>query len=199
MADEEIRHRTMLIDMHRAKFGEYLPLIRRQDVKGFIHHSKPLWLMRPLGLEEVRKFAETMEYEAERFYRKTAETARDISIRKAPDRTCRDRIRAREPGAQAWRNHPDQGRPRQGGRDRAPHVRAAIRAAGPGRADGRLGVDPGAAVCGGLRHPSHLGDIPGRHRGLGRRRHLHGVRRGVVRRRLAHRPRHAVDLRQYPG
>jgi erythrin-vacuolar iron transport family protein len=82
MADEEIRHRTMLIDMHREKFGEYLPLIRRQDVKGFVHHSKPLWLMRPLGLDEVRKFAERMEYEAERFYRKSAEAARDISIRK---------------------------------------------------------------------------------------------------------------------
>jgi rubrerythrin len=82
MADEEIRHRTMLIDMHREKFGDYLPLIRRQDVKGFVHHSKPLWLMRPLGLVEVRKFAERMEFEAERFYRKSAEAARDISIRK---------------------------------------------------------------------------------------------------------------------
>src|SRR5262249_53985150 len=82
MAEEEIRHRTMLIDMHRQKFGEYLPLIRRQDVKGFIHHSKPLWLMRPLGLDEVRKMVERMEYEAARFYRKAAESARDISIRK---------------------------------------------------------------------------------------------------------------------
>ena len=82
MADEEVRHRTMLFDMYREKFGEYLPLIRRQDVRGFIHHSKPLWLMRPLGLDEVRKFAGRMEYEAERFYRKAAETARDISIRK---------------------------------------------------------------------------------------------------------------------
>jgi rubrerythrin len=81
MADEEVRHRTMLFDMYRSKFGEYLPLIRRQDVKGFIHHSKPLWLMRPLGLPEVRKFAETMEYEAERFYRRGAENARDASVR----------------------------------------------------------------------------------------------------------------------
>ncbi len=82
MADEEMRHRTMLFDMYRQKFGEYLPLIRRQDVRGFIHHSRPLWLMRPLGLDEVRKFAGRMEYEAEGFYRKAAESARDISIRK---------------------------------------------------------------------------------------------------------------------
>jgi rubrerythrin len=81
MAEEEIRHRTMLIDHYRQKFGEYLPLIRRQDVKGFIQH-KPLWLARTLGIEEVRKITETMEIEAERFYRKAAETARDPSVRK---------------------------------------------------------------------------------------------------------------------
>ena len=81
MADEEVRHRTMLFDLYRSKFGEYLPLIRRHDVKGFVQH-KPLWLVRPLGLDEVRKFAARMEYEAERFYRRAAETARDISIRK---------------------------------------------------------------------------------------------------------------------
>ena len=80
MADEEVRHRTMLFDLYRSKFGEYLPLIRRQDVKGFIQ-KKPLWLMHPLNLDEVRKFAESMEYEAARFYRRAAETTRDTSVR----------------------------------------------------------------------------------------------------------------------
>src|SRR5712664_2863869 len=61
LADEEVRHRTMLFDLYRAKFGDYLPLIRRQDVKGFVKHTKPLWLVRPLFLDEVRKYAETME------------------------------------------------------------------------------------------------------------------------------------------
>jgi rubrerythrin len=80
MAEEEVRHRTMLFDLYRAKFGDYLPLIRRQDVKGFI--QKPaLWLRPPLALDEVRKYAETMEYEAARFYRKAAETTRDASMR----------------------------------------------------------------------------------------------------------------------
>ena len=82
MADEEVRHRSMLFDMYRGKFGDYLPLIRRQDVKGFIRHDRPLWLMRPLGLEEVRKFAENMEFEAARFYRRASETTRDASVRK---------------------------------------------------------------------------------------------------------------------
>lgn len=81
MADEEVTHRTRLYDLYRQKFGEYLPLIRRQDVQGFIQHRSTLWLMRPLGLEEVRKFAENMEYEAERFYRRAAEGARDASVR----------------------------------------------------------------------------------------------------------------------
>jgi len=81
MAEEEVTHRTRLYDLYREKFGEYLPLIRRQDVKGFIRARAPLWLMRPLRLDEVRKYAETMEYEAERFYRKAAENARDASVR----------------------------------------------------------------------------------------------------------------------
>src|SRR6202022_1921104 len=80
MADGEVRHRGMLFDLYRTKFGEFLPLIRRQDVKGFIRH-RPLWLVRPLGLDEVRKYAAEMEFETARFYRKAAETARDASVR----------------------------------------------------------------------------------------------------------------------
>jgi rubrerythrin len=80
MAEEETGHRTMLFDLYRQKFGEFLPLIRRQDVKGFIT-KKPLWLMQPLGLDDVRKYAAEMEFEAARFYRKAAETSRDTSIR----------------------------------------------------------------------------------------------------------------------
>src|SRR5712675_997718 len=80
MAQEEVRHRGMLFDLYRLKFGEYMPLIRRQDVKGFVRH-RPLWLVRPLGLDEVRKYAAEMEFETARFYRKAAATARDASVR----------------------------------------------------------------------------------------------------------------------
>jgi erythrin-vacuolar iron transport family protein len=85
MAQEEVGHRTMLFDLYRAKFGEYLPLIRRQDVKGFVRH-KPLWLVRPLGLDEVRKYAAAMEFETARFYRKAAQAAHDASVRELLDR-----------------------------------------------------------------------------------------------------------------
>jgi rubrerythrin len=84
MADEEARHRGMLFDLYRTKFGEHLPLIRRQDVKGFIRH-RPVWLVQPLGLDEVRKYAEVSEVETERFYRKAAQATSDVSVRKLLD------------------------------------------------------------------------------------------------------------------
>src|SRR5256885_11331359 len=80
MAEEEVRHRAMLYELYREKFGEYLPLVRLQDVKGFVR-KKPIWLVQPLGVDEVRKYAADMEYETARFYRKAAETARDASVR----------------------------------------------------------------------------------------------------------------------
>jgi rubrerythrin len=82
MAEEEVGHRSRLFDLYRGKFGNYLPLIRRHDVRDFIpQKSTPLWLMRPLRLDEVRKFAERMEVQAEHFYRKAADNARDVSVR----------------------------------------------------------------------------------------------------------------------
>ncbi|MFL9827637.1 iron exporter MbfA [Rhodoplanes sp. SY1] len=80
MADEEVHHRGWLFDLYRQKFGDFIPLIRRQDVKGFVRH-KPVWLVKPLGLDEVRKYAETMEYETARFYRRAAEASRDVATR----------------------------------------------------------------------------------------------------------------------
>src|SRR5580692_5140853 len=87
MADEEVRHRTMLFDLYRTKFGEYLPLIRRQDVKGFIQ-KKPLWLMHPLNLDEVRKFAEA-EVEHESLAHKLGQQILTPSARAKEDETAR--------------------------------------------------------------------------------------------------------------
>ena len=81
MAEEENEHRRWLIDMHKRKFGEHIPLVRRQDVKGFITHE-PLWMVRPLGLDKVRKQAEAIEYETRNFYERTLERTSDASIRK---------------------------------------------------------------------------------------------------------------------
>ena len=81
MAAEEGDHRRMLLDLYRQKFGEHIPLIRRQDVRGFI--SPPsLWQMKVLRLEAMRNQAEQMEIEAARFYRQAASRSTDTSIRK---------------------------------------------------------------------------------------------------------------------
>lgn len=80
MAKEETSHRERLFHLYREKFGEHLPLVRREGISGFIKR-KPLWLMRPLGLGVVRQYAAQMEIEAAQFYRKAAAVARDESIR----------------------------------------------------------------------------------------------------------------------
>jgi len=81
MADEESDHRRSLIDLYRQKFGEHIPLIRRQDVRGFVKHT-PHWMVRPLGLGAVRKQAEEIEEETRIFYEKALEHSTDASIRK---------------------------------------------------------------------------------------------------------------------
>lgn len=81
MAAEEDRHRAALIDLHRARFGDQIPLIRREHVRGYFER-KPDWLVRPLGLEKVRAQAEAMETQAERFYREAAKRTVDASTRK---------------------------------------------------------------------------------------------------------------------
>ena len=81
MAAEENEHRRWLIDLFRTKFGEHIPLIRRQDVRGFLKHE-PIWMVRPLGLDKVRAQAETMEAEVRRFYEQALARASDAGIRK---------------------------------------------------------------------------------------------------------------------
>jgi erythrin-vacuolar iron transport family protein len=84
MREEESGHRRRLIDLYRQKFGEHIPLIRRQDVRGFVERPA-LWLIRPLRIEAVRKEASTMEVETRRFYEKAAARTQDASIRQLLD------------------------------------------------------------------------------------------------------------------
>src|ERR1041385_3357649 len=67
MRREEDGHRHRLLELYRNRFGEHVPLIRRQDVRGVVKR-RPVWLSRPLGLKAVQKAAETMEVETRRFY-----------------------------------------------------------------------------------------------------------------------------------
>lgn len=81
---EESGHRRRLTDLYREKFGDHIPLIRRQDVRGFVTR-RPVWLTKPLGLDVVRKQASAMEVETRRFYEKSAARAQDIRVRKLLD------------------------------------------------------------------------------------------------------------------
>ena len=84
MREEEIGHRQRLIDLYRQKFGEHIPHVRRDDVRGFVKR-RPVWLIRPLGLDTVRRQAESMEVETRRFYEKAAAKSQDASIRQLLD------------------------------------------------------------------------------------------------------------------
>lgn len=80
MGSEESGHRRRLTELYRQKFGEHIPLIRRQDVRGFIER-RPIWLAKPLRLDAVRKQASAMEVESRRFYERAAARAQDASVR----------------------------------------------------------------------------------------------------------------------
>ncbi|WP_017927929.1 iron exporter MbfA [Limimaricola hongkongensis] len=80
MAAEEDGHRRQLIALHRDRFGEVIPLLRREHVAGF-HARRPVWLMENLGLETIRAQAAQMEHEAGAFYARAAARARDAATR----------------------------------------------------------------------------------------------------------------------
>lgn len=81
MAEEENEHRRWLIELYRQKFGDHIPLIRREDIRGFVKHD-PIWMVRPLGLAKVRAQAEAIERETRQFYRSALERTTDVAIRK---------------------------------------------------------------------------------------------------------------------
>ncbi len=81
MAAEEDGHRRQLLEMYQSRFGANLPAIRREDVKGFLSR-RPTWLVKNLPLDTIRRQAEAMETDAQRFYVKAAEAAQDVGVRK---------------------------------------------------------------------------------------------------------------------
>jgi erythrin-vacuolar iron transport family protein len=80
MRREEDGHRHRLLDLFRSRFGDHVPLIRRQDVKGFVKR-RPIWQMRPLGAKAAQRQAESMELETQHFYEAAARQATDAAIR----------------------------------------------------------------------------------------------------------------------
>jgi erythrin-vacuolar iron transport family protein len=81
MAAEEDSHRQQLIDLHVARFGEVIPLIRREHVAGF-YARNPVWLTENLGLDRIREEARAMEHQAADFYQRAAARTQDAATRK---------------------------------------------------------------------------------------------------------------------
>lgn len=80
MAAEEDGHRKRLINLYRTRFGDVIPLIRREHVSGY-YARRPVWLVENLGLDRIRAEAEAMERDAERFYTAAAARSTDAATR----------------------------------------------------------------------------------------------------------------------
>ena len=81
MAEEEDDHRRRLIERHQARFGDVIPLIRREHVAGY-YNRRPVWLVENLSLDDIRGEAAAMERQAEKFYRAAAARTQDAETRK---------------------------------------------------------------------------------------------------------------------
>lgn len=81
MAVEEDGHRQRLIELHKSRFGETIPLVRREHVAGY-YARRPIWLIENLGLERIREEAAGMEREAHNFYVRAAQSTTDANTRK---------------------------------------------------------------------------------------------------------------------
>jgi len=81
MAEEEHQHRRRLIELHKRRFGNAIPLIRREHVAGY-YARKPVWLVENLGLERIREEAAAMERQAREYYLAAARRTEDADTRK---------------------------------------------------------------------------------------------------------------------
>ena len=99
MAATEDEHRAALTEEHRRRFGEAIPLIRREHVAGF-YNRRPVWLIQNLGLNRIRAEAERMEVEAREFYQRAAKRTTDAGTRQ-----LLNRLAAAESGHEhTWRS-----------------------------------------------------------------------------------------------
>ncbi len=81
MAEEEEGHRRALLTLFRLKFGEHIPLVRREDIAGFTR-PEPLWLAHELNPEALWTMAEQLEVQAGNFYTLAAQRSQDVAVRK---------------------------------------------------------------------------------------------------------------------
>ena len=81
MAEEESKHRRRLLDVFAERFGDHLPLIRREDVRGFIRRP-PVWMSQSFDIDAVRDRVEAMEVGGAKVLRDRGRTVPYPAVRK---------------------------------------------------------------------------------------------------------------------
>ncbi len=81
MSAEEDGHRRLLLDTFHARWGNAIPVIRREHVAGYFTR-RPAWMMGNLSLETIRAEAAGMERDAAEFYAHAAQVSQDARTRK---------------------------------------------------------------------------------------------------------------------
>ena len=173
MQAEESRHRQRLLDMYKQRFGDHIPLIRRQDVKGFVER-RPLWLARPLGINTVRKQVETMELETRRFYERALQRVSDASTRKLLGDLAEIERQHYDFAETLEEKHLGQASMTDEEKGRRRLFMLQNPAAGIGRAYGRFGLDARADFRRCIRNAQNVGRVSRRACGFAGRRDLHG-------------------------
>ncbi len=176
MALEEDEHRQRLIALHQDRFGEVIPLIRREHVAGY-YARRPVWLVENLSLDTIRGEAEAMEHQAEAFYLLAAKTSKDAATRKllgdlAAAEAGHQRTAVDLQDTASARRRQGRRRPR-----RTSPVHSDMGAAGLGGVDGWVGFNPCAHLRHRLRDAGHLDHVSCRHGGIGGCGHFDGLYR----------------------
>lgn len=183
MAVEENNHRQQLTDLYVQRFGDHIPLLRREHVAGY-YYRRPIWLMQNLGLDRIRAEAATMEQQAERFYLAAAGSSAALH-------GCSKPAFAGGPGGQRGsasdhctntRKYASYQRPSQQRKHaRKTAVYPYLGAAGSGRTYGWVGVHTGAYFCHRLCHPKQRNNVSGWPCGLAGGGNIHGLHRSGLR------------------
>ena len=180
MSEEEHEHRRWLTDLYQKKFGDFIPLIRRSDILGFVKH-KPAWMIGKLNIDAMRKRAEVIELENYRFYKQAAAHSKDPQVAKLLAQLAEaEKVHEKSLAARLGDKHVTADvKLDEAETKRRLFLLQVIQPGLVGLMDG-IFFHARAIVCCGLRHGKHLGNIPRGSCGLGGGGHFHGLCRRPV-------------------
>ena len=158
-------------------------------------NRKPVWLIRPLGLDTVRNAAASMEVETRQFYEKAAARTGDAHIRQLLDDLAQEE-RSHETRAEQLEEDKlgTDVRMKEDEANRRLFVLQIVQPGLAGLMDGSVSTLAPVFAAAFATHKS-VGRFPGRPGGFAGRGHQHGLRGSAFRRRQPDRPRPPLDAR----